>query len=105
MLWIDPTAQNEAGPTRDQLEPERAEMIDDGMRFDSQEEAARLPPRQRHDNHDDHHHDHDDDDHHDHDDGADDRRAHGLPVITTAATGASGASDGTPTGVTTTAAP
>jgi PPM family protein phosphatase len=38
-LWIDPTAQNEAGPTRDQLEPDRAELIDDEPRFDSEQEA------------------------------------------------------------------
>jgi hypothetical protein len=41
-LWIDPTAQNDAGPTRDQLEPDRAEMIDDGITFDSQQEAAEF---------------------------------------------------------------
>jgi PPM family protein phosphatase len=40
VLWIDPTAQNEVGPTRDQLEPESVESIDDGMRFDSQEDAV-----------------------------------------------------------------
>ncbi len=63
VLWIDPTAQNDAGPTRDQLEPERAEMIDDGMTLRLPAGSRRVPPRQRH--HDDHH-DHDDDHHHDH---------------------------------------
>jgi PPM family protein phosphatase len=42
VLWIDPTAQNDAGPTRDQLDADRAEEIDDGVTFDSQQEAAEF---------------------------------------------------------------
>ena len=52
VLWIDPTAQTTGGPTRDQLEPDRAAEIDDHARFDSEQEAAdfirddaRRPPR------------------------------------------------------------
>ena len=40
VLWIEPTAQTAGGPTRDQLEPERAAEIDDHKRFDSEQEAA-----------------------------------------------------------------
>ncbi len=40
VLWIDPTAQTTGGPTRDQLEPDRAAEIDDHARFDSEQEAA-----------------------------------------------------------------
>ncbi len=42
VLWIDPTAQTTGGPTRDQLEPDRAAEIDDHARFDSKEEAAQF---------------------------------------------------------------
>ena len=104
VLSIDPTAQYEAGPTRDQLEPDSAEMIDEGVRFDTQEEALDFlqDSATTHD-----------DDHHDLTTTTTTTTTTvpttdpitGLPVITTAATGASGASDGTPTGVTTTAAP
>jgi protein phosphatase len=41
-LWIDPTAENEVGPTRDELEPDVAEQIDDKPRFDSVDEAAEF---------------------------------------------------------------
>ena len=42
VLWIGPTAQTTGGPTRDQLEPDRAAEIDDHARFDSKEEAAQF---------------------------------------------------------------
>ena len=66
VLWIDPTAQTTGGPTRDQLEPDRAAEIDDHVRFDSEQEAADFI-RDSATTHHDHHHD--DIDHH-HDDVA-----------------------------------
>lgn len=40
VLWIEPTAQTSGGPSRDQLEPDRAAEIDDHKRFDSEQDAA-----------------------------------------------------------------
>lgn len=40
VLWIEPTAENEMGPARDDLEPDIAAEIDDEPRFDSADEAA-----------------------------------------------------------------
>jgi hypothetical protein len=42
VLWIDPTAESEAGPTRDELEPAVADEIDDEPRFDSVDAAAEF---------------------------------------------------------------
>jgi len=42
VLWFDPTAQTAGGPTRDELEPDRAAQIDDHARFDSKDEAAQF---------------------------------------------------------------
>jgi len=42
VLWIEPTAENEVGPSRDELEPDVAAEIDDKPRFDSADEAAEF---------------------------------------------------------------
>jgi protein phosphatase len=42
VLWIDPTAENEVGPSRDELEPDVAAAIDDEPRFDSVDAAAEF---------------------------------------------------------------
>jgi serine/threonine protein phosphatase PrpC len=42
VLWISPTAVNEVGPTRDELEPDIADQIDDAPRFESSEAAAEF---------------------------------------------------------------
>ena len=42
VLWIEPTAENEAGPTRDELTPEAAETIDSEPRFDSFDAAVQF---------------------------------------------------------------
>jgi protein phosphatase len=42
VLWIDPTAENAAGPSREEFEPEVAEAIDDQPTFDSFEEAREF---------------------------------------------------------------
>jgi serine/threonine protein phosphatase PrpC len=42
VLWIEPTAENEVGPTRDELTPEAAETIDGEPRFDSFDAAVQF---------------------------------------------------------------
>ncbi len=42
VLWISPTAVNEVGPTRDELEPDIADEIEAEPRFDSSEAAAEF---------------------------------------------------------------
>jgi hypothetical protein len=42
VLWIEPTAENEVGPTRDELTPEAAETIDSEPRFDSFDAAVQF---------------------------------------------------------------
>lgn len=42
VLWIEPTAENAGGPTRDELEPAVADEIDDEPRFGSFDEAAEF---------------------------------------------------------------
>ena len=42
VLWVEPTAENEVGPTRDELTPEAAATIDDEPRFSSFDAAVQF---------------------------------------------------------------